>query len=86
MICQNCKKNNATAHLHSVSNGIVKDAYLCSECAKAFKVTEFDNNDLFYIIYNLIVISNSSGQHLGFTFSLSSCKCVCVFKFVLTLP
>ncbi len=50
MICQKCNKSNATAHLHSVSNGIVKDAYLCSECAKAYKVAQFESSDLLDIM------------------------------------
>lgn len=50
MICEKCKKNKATTHLHTVSNGIVKDAYLCSECAKVYKASQFDNSELFDIM------------------------------------
>ncbi len=92
MICQNCKKNNATAHLHSVSNGIVKDAYLCSECAKAFKVTEFDNNDLFYIMQSFLkdsmrVKNDIKCENCGTTFQevktsgrLGCANCYSAFK------
>ncbi|MBO5747165.1 MAG: UvrB/UvrC motif-containing protein [Clostridia bacterium] len=73
MICEKCKKNNATAHLHSVSNGIVKDAYLCSECANAYKVAKFDNGDLFDIMQSFLndtarVKNNIKCDSCGITF------------------
>ncbi len=34
MLCDKCKKNSATTHIKTVVNGIVKDEYLCNECAE----------------------------------------------------
>ncbi len=34
MLCENCKKNNATTHLKTVINGKVYEQHLCSQCAK----------------------------------------------------
>ncbi len=33
MLCEKCKKNNATTHIKSVINGKVTEKYLCDECA-----------------------------------------------------
>ena len=41
MICQKCGKNAATNHIHTVLNGIVKDVYLCTDCAKKYKLIQF---------------------------------------------
>ena len=50
MLCQNCGKNEATTHYHSVINGVVKDQYLCSECAAKEKHTALENDDLFKML------------------------------------
>ena len=34
MLCDNCKKNNATTHLKTIINGEVFEQHLCSDCAK----------------------------------------------------
>lgn len=46
MLCQNCKSAEASSHIHSVVNGVVTDAYLCSECAKKLNKS-FSNDDIF---------------------------------------
>lgn len=46
MLCQNCGKRDATTHYHSVINGVVKDKYLCSECAVAQKQMNLEENDI----------------------------------------
>lgn len=33
MLCENCKKNNATTYFKQNINGNVQEIYLCSECA-----------------------------------------------------
>lgn len=33
MLCERCKKREATTHLREVINGDVKETHLCSECA-----------------------------------------------------
>lgn len=34
MLCENCKTNSATFHYKHSENGNIKEAHLCSECAK----------------------------------------------------
>ena len=33
MLCQNCKKNEATTHLKQIINGDMAESHLCSDCA-----------------------------------------------------
>lgn len=33
MICEKCGKNNATTHIRSVVNGVIREKNLCSHCA-----------------------------------------------------
>ncbi len=33
MLCQNCRKNEATTHLKQIINGDMAESHLCSECA-----------------------------------------------------
>ncbi len=54
MLCQNCGKNNATSHIHSVINGVVKDKYLCSECAAAENADNFYENDIFKMLSSFL--------------------------------
>ncbi len=35
MLCQNCKKNEATTHIKRIVNGEAAEAHLCSDCAKS---------------------------------------------------
>lgn len=35
MLCQNCKKNEATTHIKRIINGETTQAHLCSDCAKS---------------------------------------------------
>jgi len=35
MLCDSCKKNEATVHSVSIINGVKQEHYLCSECANA---------------------------------------------------
>lgn len=34
MLCQSCKKNEATVHITRVVNGVKEELHLCEECAK----------------------------------------------------
>ena len=54
MLCQKCKQNDATAHIHYVRNGVVKDMYLCSDCAKDYKTKSFYDADLFKMLTSLL--------------------------------
>lgn len=54
MLCQNCGKNNATSHIHSVINGVVKDKYLCDECAAKENTGALGENDLFKMLSSFL--------------------------------
>ena len=41
MICDVCKKNNATVHLTQIINGIKKEYNLCENCAKEINTISF---------------------------------------------
>lgn len=44
MLCQKCGKRTANVHYKQVINGVVKEEFLCSECASAFNMsTPFEN-------------------------------------------
>ena len=47
MLCQNCGNNPASSYVHYVVNGVVKDKYLCSECALKEKMQNLYNDDIF---------------------------------------
>ena len=54
MLCQNCGKIDATTHYHSVINGVVKDKYLCYECAVEEKQSGLKENDIFKILTSFL--------------------------------
>jgi len=39
MLCQRCKKNNATVHLTDIVNGEKREKHLCEDCAAEEGVT-----------------------------------------------
>lgn len=41
MLCQNCKKNEATTHIKRVLNGEATESHLCSSCAQNLGVGSF---------------------------------------------
>lgn len=41
MLCQNCKKNEATTHIKRVLNGEATESHLCSNCAQNLGVGNF---------------------------------------------
>ena len=46
MLCEKCGKNNATTHIRSVVNGVVKELNLCSHCAAVEGYTGMSHNSL----------------------------------------
>ncbi len=54
MLCQKCKQNNATSHIHYVRNGVVRDMYLCSGCAKEYKTKSFYDADILKMLTSLL--------------------------------
>ncbi len=55
MLCQNCKTNEATSHIHSVVNGVVRDTYLCSHCAGAMHKSTVSHDDLFQLLSSFLL-------------------------------
>ena len=48
MLCEKCKKNQATVHVKQTINGETKEMYLCPECANEEGITkEFSFNSMF---------------------------------------
>ncbi|MDP4109620.1 MAG: UvrB/UvrC motif-containing protein [Bacillota bacterium] len=45
MLCENCKKRQATTYLKTVSNNEIKEMRLCDECAKEFGGFDFFSGD-----------------------------------------
>lgn len=41
MLCQNCKKNEATTHIKRVINGEATESHLCHSCAQSMNVGGF---------------------------------------------
>ena len=46
MLCENCKKNNATTHIKRIINGVVTEKHLCSQCAAKSGFNSFGQNSL----------------------------------------
>ena len=68
MLCENCKKNNATVHVKHVINGEVKESYMCRECAeKAGFNTSFSFNDMFKDLFNATAESAVLGNGMSGT-------------------
>lgn len=49
MLCERCKKNQATVHMKKIINGNANETHLCSECAGAENYNQFHSmfQDLF---------------------------------------
>lgn len=54
MLCQKCKQNNATSHVHYVRNGIVRDMYLCDSCAAEYKTAFSGDTDIFKMLSSFL--------------------------------
>ena len=46
MLCEKCKKNNATTHIRTVINGVARELNLCSHCAAEEGYTGMSHNGL----------------------------------------
>ena len=44
MLCDKCKKNNATIHTSYNINGEVYESHLCADCAKDSDFKSFDSS------------------------------------------
>ena len=54
MLCQKCKLNNATSHIHYVRNGVVRDMFLCDACANEYKTENLYGGDIFKMLSSLL--------------------------------
>ncbi|MDD3570813.1 MAG: UvrB/UvrC motif-containing protein [Lachnospiraceae bacterium] len=54
MLCEKCKKNQATIHMTQVINGDVREIYLCPECAGTEEYSnKFSFHNMFQELFNL---------------------------------
>lgn len=54
MLCENCKKNSATTHIHTVINGVVTDKNLCGYCAAKLGYSSFSHNPLANMLASML--------------------------------
>ncbi len=79
MLCQNCKKNEATTHIKRVLNGEATESHLCSNCAQSLGVGSFFDD------FSLNMPDIFSGLFGDSTFALEGSrldrceKCGCCF-------
>ena len=79
MLCQNCKKNEATTHIKRVINGEATESHLCSGCARSLGVGNFFDD------FSLNLPDIFSGLFGDSTFALGESrmdrceKCGCCF-------
>lgn len=57
MLCENCKKNNATTYFKQSVNGETKEIFLCSECAKKLGLEQGFGNFGFDLLPKLFTAS-----------------------------
>ena len=69
MLCQNCKLGEASSHIHMVVNGVVRDIYLCSECASNKHVKSVFNDDIFDLLSSFLTVGNVGNNHI------EKCEC-----------
>lgn len=72
MLCQKCKQNNASSHIHYVRNGVVRDMYLCDTCANELKKENSFDNDFFKMLSTLF---NNNYDLQGETNKVLKCDC-----------
>lgn len=69
MLCQKCNSKNATSHIHYVLNGVVRDMYLCSDCAKEYHSTQGFDGDVFKMLSSLL------NESMGNVKTAVKCEC-----------
>lgn len=62
MLCEKCGKNNATTHIKTVINGVVKELNLCSHCAAVEGYTGITHNSLAGMLASML--GDVSDRHL----------------------
>lgn len=61
MLCEKCKKNQATTHIRSVVNGVVSEKNLCHSCAKEEGYNDIGHNSLASMLASMFGEVSSSG-------------------------
>ncbi len=69
MLCQKCNIKNATSHIHYVLNGVVRDIYLCSDCAKEYHKSQSFDGDVFKMLSSLL------NENMGNVKTAVKCDC-----------
>lgn len=68
MLCEQCKKNIATTHIHTVINGVVTEKNLCGYCAASMS---FGSDSIMNMIASMF------GETLSLKPEISEIKCDC---------
>lgn len=71
MLCENCGKNNATAHIKTVVNGVVSEKHLCGYCASKEGYGNFNNNNLTGLLASML------GDALSLNSDTATVRCDC---------
>ena len=69
MLCQKCNMKNATSHIHYVLNGVVRDIYLCTDCAKEYQKSQSFDGDVFKMLSSLL------NENMGNVKTAVKCEC-----------
>ena len=69
MLCEKCGKNNATTHIKSVVNGVVREINLCGYCAAKEGYSGLAHNSLAGMLASMF------GDVTGFAPSVAAKKC-----------
>ena len=71
MLCEKCKKNNATTHIRSVVNGVVTEKHLCGYCAANEGYDDIKGNNLTKMLSSMFgdtLLGTSASQ-------ITRCEC-----------
>lgn len=63
MLCQRCKKREATYHSKTIINGMVSEEHLCSNCAKHIKPIDFDNFKMLDVFDDIPFVNNTQYEY-----------------------
>lgn len=70
-MCENCGKNNATTHIRSVVNGVVKETNLCGYCAAKEGYHDLAHNSLAQMLASMF------GDALATNSAVAARRCEC---------
>jgi len=74
MLCQVCKKNNATIHFTKIINGNVEERHICDLCAKENNEFNFDLPFSFHKILTSLICSMQEDSQPTKDISCPRCK------------